>query len=322
MMASTLLLLSLSARAAEAMRGGAGLVCWAGRAMAKAGTAVVMLLGVSMLSALFSRALVVVSSGVLLQAGTAHAAEPEYFPLQVGNWWTYEYVNPEGIMLAKAIPGQVDQETKPDRTMRVTGTMVIGSVVESRWYKSSEFPTFEDGDVYHVLTGSMIGAAIGFPPEGRSMQHAALIRRDASRNHILLRGIFNGERWLITREDRILFDFSLDTLAWEVLMEGLKGCAWIMIWAGDRGRLMVPAGAFDCIVFLVDSFCVEFGGGFKWFAEGVGLISEGTRNPDPERLRHIVGWDLKEAFVNGAKYPVSSLPVQEMSWGEVKRGAQ
>lgn len=257
---------------------------------------------------------------VLMCTRTARTEEPDYFPLQVGNRWVYEHVNPyPGITWAKAVGTEgvsrtaEEPEILPDKEMSVVDTIRLADSVSGR-FGAEELLASEDGQTYYILSGDMMSRLVGCV--ACQVGSALLVRRNSTNdNTILLRGWF-GNAWTIHSEEMLLFDFypTLERAEkWgrdSTWGTGPKECG--MIYFGPMPPQLetidVPAGSFpDVGVVRFDGDDASFACR-KWFARDVGLIQS----------RSMTQYRLKSALVNGTTYSSPSTSVSEATWGAMK----
>lgn len=250
---------------------------------------------------------------LLLWARGVCAEEQDYFPLQVGNWWAYECVEPHPEV-PPPVHGKTCVASDGLATVRVANTISLGLTPETAQYTPSELPVSKSGQTYFMVTGLAAGmAGTVMYPSGKG---GVLLRRDPVENHILQRGSLGEELWTIYEEERLVYDLGVlgsdDAKVWDT-------GSWTSTWAPWlQGQLETPAGSFDCVALYERNSWVSQ---YVWFASGVGIVSLGDRDPeDPELSGELAAaLELKAAFVNGIRYPASSTPVDPITWGKVKQ---
>lgn len=234
--------------------------------------------------------LVGVASGVLFQAGTAHAEELEVFPLQVGNEWTYMLRNEWTYVLREGVP---------ERTVRVTDTTSIADTtyfVTAGWHRLG----FEGCDTIFVRKEWELSPLFD---DGRKRER--VFRRDNDR-------------------DQLWYDFAVTDWAYDVWRKPAKPASsvflWRYQWYGPQGAQDLPFGTFrNVIQFTIDpspssrtrcSHCDED----HYFAPNLGLVK--ITLPAGEGL---YAWVMTKGVVNGSIYDSGETVVSPETWGRIKK---
>ena len=161
---------------------------------------------------------------VVLRVGSARA-EPNYFPLEIGNRWTYQctLVRAPGYQHSgEAICSAPDSNARVLAEMAVTDTLRLqqGSAGGGRWLTRNELPISSEGVLYYLLEGDLlrkIGLRLGV-----ELHDALLVRKARTLNGIEEKGIlFPGlvegaivagaarsvkdRRWLLFVRDMVLW---------------------------------------------------------------------------------------------------------------------
>jgi hypothetical protein len=156
-----------------------------------------------------------------------------------------------------------------------------------------------------------------------------------------MRGFFDGlrrQQWRVWAKEVLLFQFATPDW-WELwyLDDWEARNSWktgdpgkpLQLWFFDpewfvnpdgsvlMSQLTISAGSFQAVVIRVECGCgSDFFPYRRWFAVGMGLVSVG----EPIPPLYESAWVLREAVVNGVRYPKGDETQSERTtWGRVKQ---
>lgn len=248
-----------------------------------------------------------------LQTNVA-AQEVDYFPLQLGNKWTYK---------DRGETRDIGYDIAVSDSLRLD----VGFFNEDQQLGSaiSEIPTSSDGILYFVLKGSVINVLLGQDIDSILIRKGHInpytytgtilsdnIDEVDFANMIWIRGILQDNSWLLFNLDRPLWLPKLDDGVffnhWTCFRRDDPDCGKIQYFVSPPPDVIsIDDTVFSDISYIFGD--VDNRAGHQlFFSPGIGLIKIGT-------------WNLFSAEINGKAFPFISDVVTQLNmftWGKIK----